>query len=144
MPKNRFSEEEKKRIVDAIISAEKNTSGEIRVHIDSKSEVDVYEKAGILFCDLEMDKTELKNGVLFYMAIDEHKYAIVGDKGINDVTSETFWDEIKDEMKIWLQQDKIAEALERGILMAGEALKKYFPYDERDVNELDDEISFGD
>lgn len=144
MPKNRFNEEEKKRIVDAIISAEKNTSGEIRVHIDSKSEVDVYEKAGILFCDLEMDKTELKNGVLFYMAIDEHKYAIVGDKGINDVTSETFWDEIKDEMKIWLQQGKIAEALERGILMAGEALKKYFPYDERDVNELDDEISFGD
>lgn len=143
MAKNLFSKEEKKRIVEAIKEAELSTSGEIQVHLESHCKGDVLDRAAEVFEILKMHKTEQRNGVLFYIAVVDHKFAILGDKGINRVVSDCFWDDIKGHMLNRFREGKITDGLCEGIKMAGEQLKKHFPYKEGDVNELSDEISFG-
>jgi len=141
--KNFFSKEEKQRIVNAIKEAELNTSGEIRVHIENNCPGDVLESASWWFEKMGIHKTEQRNGVLFYLAVKSRKFAIIGDEGINKVVPDDFWEKIKIRMGHLFQQGEFTLGLVRGILDAGEALKKYFPYQSDDVNELPDEISFG-
>ncbi len=143
-PSEFFSREEKDKIVRAIEEAEKNTSGEIRVHIEKDCKTDVLDRAAYIFKKLKMHKTKLRNGVLFYLALEDRKFAILGDAGINRVTPDDFWDNIKEKMLEFFKEGRIADGLVKGILMAGEKLKEHFPYQQGDVNELSDEISFGD
>ncbi len=139
-----FSKEEQTAIKQAIAEAELNTSGEIRIHIENKCPDDVMDRAAFLFAKLEMHKTQARNGVLFYLAIRDHKFAILGDAGINAKVSETFWDHTKEEILGSFKQNEFANGLAEGIKMAGQQLKSHFPYQEDDVNELSDDISFGD
>lgn len=138
-----FSEKDKLQITNAIRAAELNTSGEIRVHIEKHCRENVLDRAAYLFEKLEMHKTELRNGVLFYLAVDDRKFAILGDAGINRNVPENFWEEIKDKMAEMFSEGQFAEGLSLGIRMAGEQLKSHFPYQKDDVNELSDEISYG-
>jgi len=140
---NFFSKEEKEVIKSSVKEAELNTSGEIRVHIDNHCKEDVMDRAAWWFGKLEMQKTEQRNGVLFYLAVKDHKFAILGDAGVNAVTPEDFWDAIKEKMLASFKEAAFANGLKEGILMAGEALKSHFPYQDDDINELSDEISFG-
>jgi uncharacterized membrane protein len=140
---NFFSREEKELIKAAVKEAETHTSGEIRVHIDHRCREDVLDRAAWWFAKLEMHKTEKRNGVLFYLAVKDQKFAILGDAGINAVTPDDFWDVIKAKMLGHFSSGHFAEGLSQGILMAGEALRTHFPHQKDDVNELSDEISFG-
>lgn len=140
---NFFSKEEKEVIKSAVKEAELNTSGEIRVHIDNHCKEDVMDRAAWWFGKLEMQKTGQRNGVLFYLAVKEHKFAILGDAGINAVTPDDFWDTIKEKMLASFKEGAYASGLKEGILLSGEALKSHFPYQDDDINELSDEISFG-
>jgi uncharacterized membrane protein len=142
-PSTFFTKEQKKQITDAIKDAELNTSGEIRLHVEKRCKVDALDRAAYIFDKLKMHKTEKRNGVLFYLAVDDRKFAILGDAGINAVTPENFWDEIKDTVLGYFKEGKYADGLAKGIRMAGEALKEHFPYQTDDVNELSDDISFG-
>jgi len=141
--KNFFTEEQKQAIQQAIANAEKNTSGEVRVHIDSKCKGDALDVAVEIFGKLKMHKTALRNGVLFYIVLDDKKFAIVGDKGINDVVPKGFWDTIRDTMTEHFKKQEFTEGICKGIEMAGEKLKAHFPYQSDDRNELSDEVSFG-
>jgi len=140
---NFFSKEEKEQIRSAVKEAELNTSGEIRVHIDNHCREDVMDRAAWWFGRLEMQKTEQRNGVLFYLAVKDQKFAILGDAGINAVTPDDFWDNIKEKMLVSFSEGKFADGLQNGIILAGEQLKEHFPYQDDDVNELSDDISFG-
>jgi uncharacterized membrane protein len=140
---NFFSKEEKELIKSAVKEAELNTSGEIRVHLDNHCREDVMDRAAWWFGKLEMHKTEQRNGVLFYLAVKDHKFAILGDAGINALTADDFWDHIKEKMQVSFSEAAFASGLQEGILLAGQALKEHFPYQDGDVNELSDEISFG-
>jgi uncharacterized membrane protein len=140
---NFFSKEEKELIKSAVKEAELNTSGEIRVHMDNHCKEDVMDRAAWWFAKLEMHKTEQRNGVLFYLAVKDQKFAILGDMGVNSVTSDDFWDSIKEKMAGRFSEGSFTSGLQEGILMAGQALKEHFPYQDGDVNELSDEISFG-
>lgn len=129
----------------AIIEAEKQTSGEIRVHIESKAGKDTYQRALEVFEHLNMHQTEYKNGVLFYLAYKSKSFAIIADKGINDLVPEDFWTSVTEQMSEWFKQAKFSEGLIFGIQQAGEKLSAYFPYKaQSDRNELSDEISFGE
>lgn len=138
-----FTEADKLQITNAIRVAELNTSGEIRVHIENKCKGDVLDRAAYIFEKLEMHKTALRNGVLFYLAVEDHKFAILGDAGINQKVPEDFWESTKEVVIAKLKERKFSEGLADGIIKAGEQLKTHFPYQEDDVNELSDEISFG-
>jgi uncharacterized membrane protein len=138
-----FTDKEKLQIKNAIHTAEFNTSGEIRVHIEKHCREDVLDRAAYIFEKLEMHKTELRNGVLFYLAIEDHRFAILGDAGINQKVPDDFWDKIKEEMAASFREGHFTKGLTTGILKAGEKLKQHFPYQKDDVNELSDEISFG-
>ncbi len=139
---NFFSDAEKKQITDAIAQAELNTSGEIRLHVEGRCKIDVLDRAAYVFEKLNMNQTAQRNGVLFYLAVFDRKFAILGDSGINKLVPSNFWDEIKETMLSFFKEGKFAEGLSRGILMAGEQLKTNFPYQSDDKNELSDEISF--
>ena len=136
-----LSKEQETEVVDAIRAAELNTSGEIRVHFEKSLDQDPIKRAQELFYQLEMDKTQFKNGVLFYVAIDAHKFAIIGDEGIDKVVPDDFWESIKDEVINEFKKENPTQGLVLGILHAGEKLKEYFPYGDKDENELSDEIS---
>jgi uncharacterized membrane protein len=138
-----FTEENKLQIANAIRVAEMNTSGEIRLHIEKYCKGDVLDQAAYVFEKLEMHKTQLRNGVLFYLAVEDHKLAILGDAGINQKVQEDFWNETKEIVLSKFKEGNLTEGLTTGILMAGEKLKEHFPYLEGDTNELSNEISFG-
>lgn len=138
-----LTEKDKLEITNAIRVAETNTSGEIRVHLEKHCIGEVLDRAAYLFEKLEMHKTELRNGVLFYVAVEDKKFAILGDAGINQKVPEDFWESTKDVVIEKLKEGKIAKGLASGIVKAGEQLKTHFPYQDDDVNELSDEISFG-
>ncbi|MFT5903601.1 MAG: putative membrane protein [Flammeovirgaceae bacterium] len=143
MAKDFFTEAEKTKIVDAITAAENKTSGEIRLHIERKCPEEVLDRAAFLFEKLEMHKTELRNGVLFYVSFEDHKLAILGDGGINAVVSDTFWNDIKEHLLAAFKGDDYANGLAEGVKIAGEQLKAHFPVASDDVDELSNEISFG-
>jgi uncharacterized membrane protein len=142
--KELFTEELQKQVVTAIETAELNTSGEVRVHLDDKCKGEVLDRAAYVFEKLEMHKTEQRNGVLFYLAVQDKKFAILGDAGINQKVSDNFWEEIKSDVISNFKKGDFAGGLSSGIVKAGEQLKAHFPYQEDDVNELDNEISFDD
>ena len=137
-----LSDKEQEKIKLSIESAEKATSGEVRVCIESVCEKDAYERAIECFFDLEMQNTKLKNGVLVYVALDAHKFAIIGDTGINKLVTDDFWDSTKSLMLEKFKAGEVAEGISVGIIEAGKQLKKYFPYQSDDLNELPDDITF--
>ncbi|TXG34707.1 TPM domain-containing protein [Seonamhaeicola maritimus] len=138
-----LSPEEEQDIVEAIRQAELNTSGEIRVHIEKTSEGDATERALEIFYTLKMENTKEQNGVLIYVAVEDKSFVIYGDKGINDVVADDFWDSTKDVIQSHFKSGNFKQGLVDGVLMSGEQLKKYFPYTDSDTNELSDEISKG-
>ena len=143
MAESLFTEDDKRRIVNAIKEAELNTSGEIQVHIEKFCPDDVLDRSAEIFSILKMHKTALRNSVLFYLAVNDKKFAIIGDVGINNVVPEGFWDDIKNNMSERFQNHEFTLGLVEGISRTGEQLKAHFPYQEDDINELPDEISFG-
>jgi len=138
-----LSKEQKILVENAIKEAERNTSGEIRVHLETEIKGDVLDRAAYLFEYLGMHKTAQRNGVLFYLATKSRKFAILGDAGINAKVPADFWDQIKENMGAAFAEGKFAEGLSQGILTAGQQLKNHFPYQKDDVNELSNDISFG-
>ena len=140
---NFLSPEDELEIVEAIRKAEKDTSGEIRVHIEKKASGDAFDRAKEVFHILKMDETALKNGVLIYLAVDDHSFIICGDKGINDVVSDDFWNCTKDIMAAEFKKGNFKKGLVDGIQRAGEQLQKYFPSVHDDKDELTNEISNG-
>ncbi|KEO73135.1 TPM domain-containing protein [Anditalea andensis] len=144
MAEKLFSQEDKDIITEAIKKAELETSGEIQVHLESHCKGDVLDRAAAVFELLKMHKTKYRNAVLFYLATDDHKFAILGDAGINAVVTPDFWEKIKDTMIVYFKNRQFTEGLRLGIEMSGKQLKAHFPYDQKgSENELPDEISFG-
>lgn len=139
-----LNKKEEQEIIEAIQKAERNTSGEIRIHIENHAEKPPLERAQEVFQLLGMEKTASRNGVLFYVGIVDKTFAIVGDEGIDKVVEDDFWESTKDAVISQFKKKNFKEGLVNGILKAGEQLKAYFPYDsEGDINELPDTISRG-
>jgi len=132
-----FTKEQQAQILASVREAELETSGEIRVHIETTLKGDVLDRAAWLFKKLDMDKTAERNGVLFYLAVEDRKFAIIGDAGINAKVHEDFWNEISEVLKNNFKEGKFTEGLSKG-----NQLKTHFPHSLDDVNELPDEISF--
>lgn len=143
MARDLFTDQEQEQIVAAVKAAELNTSGEIKVHIERKCKEDVLDHAAFMFDQLEMQKTELRNGVLIYLAVEDRKLAILGDAGINLKVPKDFWEGTKDLMISHFKEGAFAKGLAEGIQLAGEQLKAHYPYQQDDTNELSDDISFG-
>ena len=138
-----LSKADEQEIVQAIIEAEKNTSGEIRVHLEEHTEKSPLDRAQEVFFQLHMNETKDRNGVLFYVGISDKKFAIIGDEGIDKVVESDFWDCTKDIVIANFKGGNYKKGLVEGILRAGERLKQYFPYQSNDTNELSNEISRG-
>lgn len=137
-----FTADQKREIFSAITEAEKETSGEIRVHIETSCSEDVLDRAAWIFRKLGMDKTAERNGVLFYLAVSDRKFAVIGDAGINSKVPEGFWDCIKELLVKEFRDGRFTVGLSQGILLAGRQLKSHFPFRKDDVNELTNDISF--
>ena len=137
-----LNREEDQRVVEAIRQAERNTSGEIKVHIENRCKGNVEQRSLFIFDKLKLNETQRRNGVLIYLAIKDHKFAILGDKGINDMVEDGFWNDVKDLMLNQFKEGHFAEGLEQGIMRCGEKLKAFFPYQSDDINEIPDDISY--
>lgn len=146
-----LTSEEEAEIIDAIRISEKNTSGEIRVHLEPHSlsaeepneSIDAFDRAAEVFDMLNMDNTKERNGVLIYVAVQDRTLVIMGDKGINDIVGHDFWESTKDIIINHFKNGNMKQGLVEGILKAGEQLKKHFPYNKDGKNELPNDISVG-
>lgn len=138
-----LSKEEEQEIIEAIRTAELNTSGEIRVHIEKTSKTDAFNRALEVFHYLKMDNTIDQNGVLIYIAVKDKTFVIYGDKGINEVVPDDFWDSTKDLIQSHFKTGNFKQGLVEGILKAGKELEKHFPWIHGDKNELSDDLSKG-
>lgn len=139
-----FSKHDEERIIFAIQEAECNTSGEIRVHLEREvGEYPILDAAAETFHRLEMDKTELRNSVLFFIVPEEHRFAVIGDKGINEVVPENFWNEVRDVLQDDFKKSAFADGICKAVALVGQKLIHFFPYQKHDKNELPDEISYG-
>ncbi|HPN31799.1 MAG TPA: TPM domain-containing protein [bacterium] len=140
-PKKFFTKEEEAAIVSAIKTAEKETSGEIRVHLERCVKGDILEKSIEIFDKIGMCSTKERNGCLIVLDLTNKKFAVIGDKGINDRVEKNFWGDIADIFSGHFKQNKFADGLSKGILKIGAKLKELFPHKPDDVNELSDAIS---
>ena len=139
-----FTSEDEEMILSAIKEAECDTSGEIRVRIEKLAGEDPMGMARKAFDELGMRSTELRNGVLFVLAIEDRKFIILGDDAINEKVPEDFWNSVRDVVIGNFQNNQFAKGLANGITMAGKQLSTFFPCQNDDVNELSDAISFAD
>jgi len=139
-----FTKEQQADILAAIKEAEKETSGEIRVHIETSLAGSALDRAAWIFKRIGMHKTADRNGVLFYLAAGNKQFAIIGDKGINSRVPEDFWEKVKELLRKKFTEGKFTEGLVEGIQLAGLQLKGHFPHKKSDINELPDNISFDD
>ena len=135
--------EEEQEIVEAIIKAEKDTSGEIRVHIEPHTRLDPMDRAKEVFLLLKMDNTKEANGVLIYVAVNDRKFSIYGDSGIHKVVPENFWNTTKDVIQDQFKKGNFKQGIVDGILKAGKELQAHFPWQRGDKNELSNEVSKG-
>jgi len=126
----------------AVREAEKNTSGEIRVHLEYHAREPVYGHAQKVFQRIGMTKTSERNGVLIFLATRNKKFAVLGDVGINEKVPEGFWNDVIEIMREHFKRDKFAEGISEAVLRIGEKLKACFPYQSNDKNELSDGISY--
>ena len=140
---NFLTKAEEQEIVAAIGVAEKNTSGEIRVHIEKENTIAPIDRAVEVFHHLNMEKTKERNGVIIYVAVKSKHFAIYGDKGIHDIVGDDFWNSTKELMQNHFKSGNFKQGLIDGILKAGEQLKTHFPYQDNDKDELSNEISKG-
>jgi uncharacterized membrane protein len=138
-----FSDEQKHQVKTAIEKMEHKTSGEIRLHVEGDCDGDPYERALHVFHRLHMHKTKHRNAILFYLAVNHKKFAIVGDEGIHKSVPENFWVTVKDHVIAQFKQGKFTEGICEGIDMTGEMLKTHFPKNENEKIKLSDEISYG-
>lgn len=140
--KDLLTAEQQRAVTEAIKTAELNTSGEIRVHIDEKCSGDPMERAAFVFHEIGMDRTKDRNGVLIYLACRSKVFAIVGDEGIDKVVPQNYWSDVCASTEEYFRAGRFAEGLASAAISIGEKLKEFFPYREDDVNEQPDEISF--
>lgn len=120
------------------------TSAEIRVHIEDECTIDPVERAWHIFQKLDMHKTDLRNGVMIYLAIEDQRFAIIGDKEIHQRVGQEFWTSLRDAMKGLLQQGLFIEAIKAGLKETGTQLKAYFPRQTNDINELSNDVTMGE
>lgn len=139
---NFLSSAQEQKIIEAIRRAENQTSGEIRIHIENEVSVDPLERAAYIFHELGMDQTDQQNGVLIYIASDDHKAAIYGGQGIHQQIEDGFWGTILNDLMVHFKHEQYVQGLEETVRRVGKQLTNLFPPDTNDVNELTDEISY--
>jgi uncharacterized membrane protein len=139
-----FSQAEGDQIVEAIRKAESRTSGEIRVHLENRcGQADPLNRANEVFHFLGMGATERRNGLLIYLAVRDHQFAVYADTGLDDVVSDSFWQEIVAKIAANFREGRFVAGLEAALQTIGDQLKAHFPREDDDINELPNAISFG-
>lgn len=137
-----FSKAEENRIINAIQSAEAQTSGELRVHVSHRKDTDALKTTQELFNELRMFNTRHRNGVLIHISITSKAFAIYGDKGINKVVPNNFWETTRNIIQEHFVKGNMVEGICAGVASIGEQLKEHFPWQNNDINELPDEITY--
>mgnify|MGYP004648484373 CR=1 FL=1 len=137
-----FSKEACRRITQAIVEAESHTSGEVHVHVAHHCKPQVMDSAIEAFNTLGMQRTKLRNGVLFFFATKDRRFAVIGDKGINDIVGQGFWDDVVATISAAFAKGDPIDGICQSIILCGQKLKEFFPHEKDDANELPDEVSF--
>lgn len=140
---NFFSDEASKAIVHAIATIEKQTYGELRVHVEDLCDGDPLQRALEVFHKLNMSQTKSKSGVLLYVATEDKKVAIIGDIGIDAIVEPSFWNHVIEDIIATIHQYDVPQGIIKGIGLLGQKLIQHFPESSEQTNELSNEISYG-
>ena len=139
-----LSDSDKKEIAAEIAAAEQQTTGEIRVYLEKHCKEEVLDRAYMIFNKLKMHQTKGRTGVLIYIAHDDHAFAILGDRGIHEKVPENFWDDVKESMKEFFTQGRFVEGIKAAVASCSHHLKKHFPAEDHNPDELSNEVVIGE
>ncbi len=131
----------KQKIVEAITQAEKLTRGEIRVHVQSKCSENTLRDTKKVFHRLKMHKTKERNAVLIFVALESRRFAILGDRGIHGRVGDDFWARTRDTLVRHFSEGQILDGIVAGVMKVGDELKKHFPHNGKNQNELSNEVT---
>lgn len=137
-----LTDSQEQQIIAAIQKVEQQTSGEVRVHLEQTCAGEPLERASVIFHELGMDETQLQNGVLIYIATEDHKAAVYAGKGIHTQVEEDFWSDVLEILIAHFKKQEYEEGIEEAVLTVGAKLKELYPYQEGQTNELSNEISY--
>lgn len=130
--------------MQAIREAERMSSGEIRVYVESRCQyMDALDRAKEIFGRLQMHQTKQRNGVLLYLALKDRQFAILGDEGIHRKVGNHFWEAERAVLKKAFRAGAFAEGIAQCVRSVGNSLQQYFPYQDDDEDELPDDLVFG-
>jgi len=132
------------RIVAAIAEVELKATAEVRVHVEKRCSKDVMDRAAEVFANLHMHQTRYRNGTLIYIAYEDHKFAILGDAGINAKVPMDFWNKELEILAKYFKKAAFTEGICKTIETIGNELQQHFPFESGDTNELSNDISYGD
>jgi uncharacterized membrane protein len=138
-----FSEGDLAEVSAAIAGAEALTSAEVRVHLDRRCPGDPTARAAAVFEQLEMHQTRERNGVLVYVALDDHRLAVVGDRSIHERVGQPYWERLAATLSAHFAQGRRREGLSAVVHELGRELARHFPRRPDDANELTDQVSVG-
>lgn len=143
MSSNNFlTDKQEKQVISAISEAERQTSGEIRVHLEHHCNSEPLKRADRIFHELGMDQTELQNGVLIYIATEDRKAAVYAGRGIHKKVEDNFWSDVLDLLLDHFKKQDYESGIVQAVQQVGLKLREIFPYRQDDINELSDEISY--
>lgn len=137
-----LNEKEVKDLAAIISEAELLTSGEIRLHLEEKCNIDTQARALEVFYSLNMGNTKLRNAVLIYISYGDQKFAICGDEGIHENVSNRFWKSLRNSLRRSFEKKDFFKGISITIMECGRQLRTYFPYQHDDINELDNHVTF--
>lgn len=140
-----FNKKDLARITQACTEAEKTTSGELRVSIlrkrDKKqTDLSVKDLALQEFYNLKMDETRDKTGILLFILLNERKFQILADEGINEKVSPDTWQAQAEVFTDFFKKKKYTDGVITVLQNMGKILTEYFPIKDDDTNELSDEV----
>jgi len=130
-------------VARAVAEAESGTAGEIRVHLDARCEDDPMARAVEVFERLGMTRTAQRSGVLVYVAVEDRKLAVIGDRGVHERVGDAYWTALAEALVQHLRAGRVRDGLVAAVREVGATLRRHFPSGPDDRNELSDEVSLG-
>ncbi len=127
-------------VLAAVREAEQLSSGEVRVFVSRRRlrGHTAHERACAEFHRLDMDNTDDRNAVFFYVLPRDRAFAVIGDEAVHRKCGQRFWDETAKILEGEFAEGRFTGGLVAGIRRAGDLLAEHFPRRGDDCDELPD------
>jgi uncharacterized membrane protein len=122
---------EHERVHRAVQSAEKDTSVRIVVYISHRRVTDPMKAGHQAFKKLKLETEQEKAGLLFFIAPQSRKFAVLGGTALHEKLGQAWWDRLVQVLSADFRREKFTDGLVSVLDEIAPALKLHFPFRSR-------------